>query len=135
MKKALFFIGICVFFLSGCSAQMKKPSEKIKSISATELIAKSNSTNNFSFVITLKDCPLCNKFFTLIDNNSSISIDYEVNLDKNDKDYKTDLNLLYDTFPEIEATPEIFIKKGNKFTRYPDEIDDNKLTKWFNENN
>lgn len=131
MKRILLLIAICGIFLSGCTVKVKKPSEKIKSISAAELIEKSKSSDDLSFVITLKDCPMCDEFFSYMDSNETITIDYEVKLDKNDKDYKSDLKILHDAFPDIEATPEIYIKKKNEFIRYPDEIDNNKLIKWF----
>lgn len=137
MKKFLLVFTLFAIFMTGCSSQTKKPSENIKSISAKELIAKTKSSEDFSFIITLKDCSMCNEFYTMMDNHSDnlFAIDYQVELDKNNKSYRNDLKLLYDSFPEIEATPEIYIRKNNnKFIRYPDEIDDKKLVDWFKKN-
>ena len=96
--------------------------------------------DNFIIAFTQEKCRYCKEFYELFDEyrkNHNVII-YEVNLSKETREAKDNLEIIHEYFPTFSTTPGIYYAKDGKvessLTDNQDEMNEEILDKWVQDN-
>ncbi|MFR4996358.1 MAG: thioredoxin [Clostridium paraputrificum] len=141
-RKWIVFVFLIICMLVGCSSSYERDTGegKIVYITLEEMQEKMINKDNFIISFTQEKCRYCKEFYELFDEyrkNHNVII-YEVNLSKETREAKDNLEIIHEYFPTFSTTPGIYYAKDGKvdssLTDNQDEMNKEILDKWVQDN-